>query len=574
MNSARNAKVAAYMIILPLLVLSVIMPQAIYAETYSDHFHSIDPSTQQNMQLAPLPELRPEKSAPDITLPDLPEVKDDGLSSAVTVYVNKITIKGNTILKDDELSVITNNYIGREISYMELEQLRRALTECYIKHGFINSGVVIPDQKVENGELVLSAIEGKLTEIEVEGNKSFSADYIRKKLRYYSGTYLNVNELQQGLQIMLQNPMIQRLNAELIPGLRAGEGTLKVKVQESQPLTLIVEGSNDHSPSIGSYGGDVFAAYRNLTGHGDIIRGSFTYTQGLMDGMAEYAIPLSVDDTTLKLNYRQNETIVIEDPFKNLDIKSRVKSLGVTLSRPFYKTTATEFTLGVTSDLRFSETFLLGRSFSFTEGISDGRTNIFVLRFFQEWSQRSQTRVIAARCTISVGVDAFNSTMTESGPDGKFLAWLGQVQWIERLFGTLNQLVVRTDAQYSKDPLLPLEKFSIGGMDSVRGYRNNVLVRDNGIFSSLEFRIPIYGSGSRPDIVQLVPFFDYGYSWNTKSVTPAPKAISGTGLGIKWAITDKILFQIYGAHPFRNVSVNNKDLQDRSVYFKLTTQVL
>lgn len=560
-------------IVLSLFVSAVIVPYVVFAEIYSDHIHSVDPSTQQNMQLAPLPELRPEKTTPDITIPELPEVKEDGLSSAVTVYVNKITITGNTVFKDDELSAITNNYTGREISYMELEQLRRALTEYYIKHGFINSGVVIPDQKVENGELVLVAVEGMLTDIEVGGNKGFSAGYIKNKLKHYTGTYLNVNELQQGLQIMLQNPMIQRLNAELIPGLRAGESTLKVAMEEAPPLTVIVEGSNDHSPSIGSFGGDVFASYRNLTGHGDVIRGSFTYTKGLMDGMAEYAIPLRVDDTTLKLNYRQNETIVIEDPYKNLDIKSRARSLGMTLSRPFYKTTATEFTLGVTADLRFSETFLLGRSFSFTEGISDGRTNIFVLRAFQEWSQRSQTRVIAARSTISVGVDAFNSTMTGSGPDGKFLAWLGQFQWIERLFGTLNQVVFRTDAQYSKDPLLPLEKFSVGGMDSVRGYRQNVLVRDNGVFSSLEFRVPVYGSGARPEIVQLVPFFDYGYSWNAKDVTPDPKGISGAGVGIRWAVTDKILFQIYGAHPFRNISVTDKDMQDKSVYFKLTTQV-
>ncbi|MBF0457764.1 MAG: ShlB/FhaC/HecB family hemolysin secretion/activation protein [Nitrospirae bacterium] len=553
---------------------AVMMPHIVFAETYSDHFlHSVDPSTQQNMQLAPLPELRPEKTTPDITLLELPEVKEEGLSLAVTVYINKITITGNTVFKDDELREITSNYTGREISYMELEQLRRALTEYYIKHGFINSGVVIPDQKVENGELVLVAVEGRLTDIEVEGNKGFSPDYIRNKLRHYTGTYLNVNELQQGLQIMLQNPMIQRLNAELIPGLRAGESTLKVSMEEASPFTLIIEGSNDHSPSIGSFGGDVFAAYRNLTGRGDVIRGSFTYTKGLMDGLAEYSIPLSVDDTTLKVNYRQNETIVLEDPFKNLDIKSRARSLGMTLFRPFYKTTATEYNLGVTADLRFSETFLLGRSFSFTEGISDGRTNIFVLRAFQEWSQRSQTRVIAARSTISAGVDAFNSTMTESGPDGKFISWLGQFQWIERLFGTLNQVVFRTDAQYSKDPLLPLEKFSVGGMDSVRGYRQNVLVRDNGIFSSLEFRVPVYGSGARPEIVQLVPFFDYGYSWNTKSETPDPRGIAGTGVGIRWAVTDKILFQIYGAHPFRNISVTDKDLQDKSIYFKLTTQV-
>ncbi|MEO5356970.1 MAG: BamA/TamA family outer membrane protein [Nitrospirae bacterium YQR-1] len=528
-------------------------------------------NTQQQRLLEPLPELRKDKGEPEIKLPQLP--KDENISSKVTVFVKTIRIQQSTVFTKEQLESITKDYTGREISFMELETLRSALTQYYISHGFINSGVIIPDQKVENGEIILIAVEGKLTDIEVTGNKYFSSEYIKGKLRLYSGTPLDINDLQKALQIMLQNPMIQRLNAELAPGLKPGESVLTVKIEESSPFTLIVEGSNDHSPSIGSYGGDVYALYRNLTGHGDTIGGSFSYTKGLKDGTIEYAIPLDVRDTTLRVYYRQNEANVIEDPFKRLDIESKVKTYGVALSHPIYKTPETEFALALAVERKHSETFLLGRRFSFSEGTDDGKAGVFVVRFFQEWSTRSRTQVLAARSTISLGLKGFNSTTNDDAADGRFVTWLLQFQWIKRLFGTSSQIVFRTDAQFSNDSLLPLEKFAIGGMNSVRGYRKNIMVRDNGIFSSLEFRIPIYGTEKRPEILQIVPFTDYGRSWNTRSTTPLPRDIYSAGLGLRWAVTKKILFQIYGAKGFVNLYNYDEDYQDKGIYFKLTTQV-
>ena len=35
------------------------------------------------------------------------------------------------------------------------------------------------------------------------------------------------------------------------------------------------------------------------------------------------------------------------------------------------------------------------------------------------------------------------------------------------------------------------EKFSLGGVNSVRGYRENELVSDNGVIGSMELRIPL-----------------------------------------------------------------------------------
>lgn len=116
-----------------------------------------------------------------------------------------------------------------------------------------------------------------------------------------------------------------------------------------------------------------------------------------------------------------------------------------------------------------------------------------MVRASQEWVHRTPEQVWAVRSTFSVGVDLLGATINAGAvPDGRFFAWLGQFQWVRRLWDTDSQLILRSDLQIAADPLLPLEKLAIGGAVTVRGYRENVFARDNGWVSSLEFRIPIF----------------------------------------------------------------------------------
>ena len=64
------------------------------------------------------------------------------------------------------------------------------------------------------------------------------------------------------------------------------------------------------------------------------------------------------------------------------------------------------------------------------------------------------------------------------------------------------------------DRQLPtLEQFAVGGVDSVRGYQENQLVRDQGLTASLELRVPVLRKQER-DVLEAVPFFDVGYAIN------------------------------------------------------------
>ena len=101
-------------------------------------------------------------------------------------------------------------------------------------------------------------------------------------------------------------------------------------------------------------------------------------------------------------------------------------------------------------------------------------------------------QVIAARSTLSIGLDAFDATQQHgSVPDGQFVTWLGQLQWARRLGDWGIQSIFRTDLQLSNRSLLPMEQCAVGGFNTVRGYRENQLVRDECFIASLELRVPI-----------------------------------------------------------------------------------
>jgi len=107
----------------------------------------------------------------------------------------------------------------------------------------------------------------------------------------------------------------------------------------------------------------------------------------------------------------------------------------------------------------------------------------------------------------------------------------------------------------------------------VRGYRENQLVRDNGIVSSVELRLPIIRSAQRGAVLQLAPFIDLGRSWNQGKDTPEPENISSIGAGLRWAVSQKGHFQAYYGRALRKVSNTGHDLQDEGIHFLFTYQL-
>jgi hemolysin activation/secretion protein len=522
-------------------------------------------------------EFRPPLPSPGTLLPPVPLAPKGEPFPALRVFVREIRIIGSTVFSPEELAKIAAPYVNREVNSEDLEALRVALTLHYINNGYVNSGVILPDQTLTEGAVTYQVIEGWLTGIEVQGNRWFRSSYLQKRFYLDAGPPLNVNALQNRLQLLLEDPRIQRLNAELKPGVNRGEGILDVRVEERTPYKLLLEYNNYQSPSVGENRGLVTFLHQNLTGNGDAAMAQYGRSKGL-DPLLDikYSFPFTAYDTTLSYEYRKNTLAVIEQPFQELDINSKSNIYTFTLRQPVYRTLSSELALELTGERLSLQTSLLGQQFSLEPGAQSGKSVVAALRTAQEFVYRTQNQVIAARSRFSFGIDTLGATINKNGlPDGKFFAWLGQFQWVRRLGFLDSYLIFRSDVQLSDAPLLSLEQFSVGGRYSVRGYRENTLLRDQAILTSLETRLPVIRDTFWADYVELAQFVDFGRGWNKNRPTVDPKEISSVGVGLRWALTllrpvpIRPQFEIYWGHRLTNIeSPKHKVLQDHGIHLQ------
>jgi len=519
----------------------------------------------------------------------LPPVKDDNssLSSAAQVYVKRFKLVGNTIFTEKHLrKEVLKQYEGKKITSEQLQEAKHKITNYYISQGYINSGAVIPDQKVQNNEITIKIIEGKLTKTEVSGTTWLKPKYILSRLAIATEEGkkpLNINVLQDYLKIIKQDPLIENINANLSPGVQLGEAELSVKVDEARPYMFSSEFNNHNSPSIGAYRGDFSFTHINVSGWGDSINASYGWTEGLDNYSIKYSFPINRWGTSLNIDVDQSDSIVVADTFRDFDIKGKTITYGTGFRHPFIKTVSQELAMSLRFEKRRSQTSLLGDDFSFSAGVVDGESNVSVVRCTQEWIDRSLSYVFAFRSTFSIGLDILDSTDIGEGfskeetgdyqPNGSFATWLGQFQWIQRLNTLNSQLIFRLDLRLSDSPLLPMEKFAIGGYSTVRGYRENQLTPDNGLVSSVEWRIPVINvpvlsKDPKDGLIIIAPFFDYGKGGNTNSEDPEISSISSLGLGVRWFMNKYAYTEIYYGYALRRVEGGpDWDLQDDGVHF-------
>ena len=534
----------------------------------------------------PAPQLPPVQPstppAPSLTVPVPPQPSEGApLGQGPRFILRGITITGSTVLDDASVRGVADPFIGKPVTTADLEEIRRQLTLLYIDRGYINSGVLIPDQNVVNGIVVFRAVEGRVSDIEVTGTDHFDPEYFRSRLARGTEPPLNVENLGREQQILLQSPLIKRLNLELLPGLEPGDARLHAEVLEGSRYSLNAQIADDQSPTVGAVRGQLQGSFANIFGFGDILSAQYGRSQGLNDGYVGYSVPIASDDTRLNLRYDKNGVVVITPELGPLNTTSSFSSVGVGLSRPVYRTPEQTFTLGLSFERRQQQTFLLGMPFPFIAGAEpNGKTVATPVRLYQDWLDRDAEHAFAARSTLSFGIQTLGATVVNTPfpgtPTAKFFSWLGQAQYVRRIYEDW-EILLRSDLQLANKPLFQMEQIAFGGLGSVRGYRTYLTVTDDGFLASGELRIPVgrirlpfLADSDAAGIVQIVPFYDYAMAWNTDRPTPYPQQISGVGAGLRWYLGSGLTAEFYYGKALRNVRVGNS-IEDRGLYFRVTS---
>lgn len=488
-----------------------------------------------------------------------------------TVLIRKFEIIGSTAFSAEELAKVLKPYTMRRLSFTELLAAQQAIDRLYVENGYITSGTFLPPQKLQNGIVVIEVVEGKVEEINLTGLKRLNPGYVRSRLRNATSAPLNKDKLLNALQLLQLDPLIESLNAELTAGTKPGSSILELSLKEADAFDLTLNFDNYRAPSVGTDRRSIQLTHRNFLGFGDRFNIAYLNTDGsnsLND--LNYTFPVNAENGTLNFRLSYTDSEIIEAPYDRFNIASENTNYELTYRQPLLQKPTEEVAIGFTFSRNDSETTFGGEPTQLSRGAeADGETHISALRFFQEYTNRDASQVFALRSQFSLGVNLFDATLNDQNvPDSKFVSWRGQAQYLKLLSPDIT-LLLRSDLQVSDRPLVPVEQFSLGGGLNVRGYRQDILLGDNGWFNSAEIRATLWKNPNWKTVLQFSPFFDFGKVWNTDDVTLDKNTLLSMGIGLRLEVSDILTTRLDWGFPLVDFAREGDSLQEKGIYFSV-----
>lgn len=436
----------------------------------------------------------------------------EGLQAPATRFdIRAFQVRGNTVLPPAAVERAVYPHMGPGKTEADVEAARAALQEAFEDAGYVAVSVFVPEQSVDGGILRLEVQQQTIGQVLVEGARN--PDAVRAQAPSLTpGTTPNLPEFQRDVVALNQTPS-RRVSPELRAGVAPGTLDVVLTVEETSPLHATVELNNFSSAATSDLRASATLRHDNLWGLGHSLSLSAqTAPRRTDDGTVfsgNYLAPLGQGTQLLAYYVHSDSDIAViggTSVIGSGDIVGLrlIQSLG---SREgFYHAV----TLGL--DYKsFGEDLLLGAD-------TDSAPITYVpatLSWRGDWTSATARTDLTLSTTLGIrglGDDkqAFEYKRFRAR-DGFFILKVdaGRVED----FGPGLQLSSRLTGQWSPDPLISNEGFSLGGMSSVRGYYESENIADYGFALQTELRSPDFSSrlGGPINELRVHGFLDSGW---------------------------------------------------------------
>lgn len=500
------------------------------------------------------------------------------------IRIRKIKVLDSTVFNENDFNRVVQPFEKRDLTLEEIRKVADAVTQLYLNKGYINSRAIPYVQRSSTTEdvLIIRILEGRLTEIQIEGTRRLNPSYIRSRVKLGVGIPFNTGKLEEQLKLLRLDPLFDNVEASLRPTGKVGQSVLIVRVQEANSFSASLSVDNYSPPSIGAERLGIELRDRNLMGMGDELAGSYYHSLSGGSDVFDfsYQIPVNAMNGKVQIRAAPNRNEITEPAFDDLGIRADQDLYEINYRQPLVRSPRQEFALSLGFTYQNGQTFLFDQ-LPTPFGIGpdeDGVSRTSVIKFGQDYVRREPQGAWLLRSQFSFGIDLFDATINDDPiPDGRFFSWLGQVQRVQRLSDD-HLLLIQADLQLTPDSLLPSQQFVIGGGQSIRGYRQNARSGDNGFRFAVEDRMTVLRNASGLPTIQLAPFFDTGAVWNQSdnpNNQPNQTFLVSAGLGLLWNQAmgiDHLSLRLDYGIPFIELSDRGNNAQDEGFYFSLRYQ--
>lgn len=493
----------------------------------------------------PLVELPPEEPVPVPTFP------------APEFHVTRVAVEGATLLPDKVLKELVQPIVDRTVTLAELQKTAEEITDWYRSKGYVTSRAIVPAQEVREGLIRIRMIEGKVGQIQVNGNRYFSSALLAREIRLKSNEILWLPRLEESLRRLNAHPD-RKVKLVLTRGVQPERTDLVFQVTDQRPVHASYGIDTLGTKTTGQIRQSVLLSHGNLTGRDDqmVVRGLVTEFAGLFGGTLSYLRPLTPSGISATLDVSGVKSSLGGDS-KNLLARGDAVTVSSGFIFPWIRRSRFELEALSGFDVKRVRT----RSDNSTTSKDDlrvlfGGTNL--LR--QDSTGRS---FLSQQLRLGIG-SLFGGSHPEdpatsrAKTGGSFVRWL--VNFVRVQSGPWGtSWVFRGSGQLATDRLVPAEQFRLGGFDTVRGYPEGEFLADQGFQATVELRAPVdrflpgsMASGGTSLLDRLrrsllaVAFWDFaeGFLRDPRANEDADMRLSGVGCGLRLRPTVESVLQI------------------------------
>ncbi|NGX29880.1 MAG: Heme/hemopexin transporter protein HuxB [Candidatus Anoxychlamydiales bacterium] len=479
------------------------------------------------------------------------------------VVIDNVDVPGNVNeLKEKLKAVYLNRALTKEVIYA----IKKEIIAYYKYYDRPVVTVLIPKQNISDKVLQIIILESKIDKIYVKNNKHVSSRKILNTLRFEPKDYINTDTLLTDIYLINKNPFLNA-NAILKPSDKKHKTDVEIFIEDIKPWRIY--GGGDNSGTKFSDENRYFVGFNlgNLFSYNHMF--SFQYIAS--DDFKKF-IAYTGNYT---MNYQKFSLIVFGAYSKTkpnlvgLTSKGKSSQVSVRVEKPIgkvylplqqvfvsgfdYKTSnnnitavqeITKVTISNAADLT---QFILGYKVmlnSFAHNLYN--LNELYISPVKWLTHQTDNRYNALHPGAIVKYVYFRMVLD--------YAYSFYKQW--KVHAILR-------AQTSSANLLPSEQFDLGGQDTIRGYENRLVTRDNAILITGEIRsspysILRYKLKKAKDELILVGFSDFGYGADHKDINNKGHSLLSIGAGIRYTISNNFLARFDWGYPILKV-LNNKN---------------
>ncbi|MGC0876972.1 ShlB/FhaC/HecB family hemolysin secretion/activation protein [Pantoea agglomerans] len=443
--------------------------------------------------------------------------------------INQISLQQASLITPDTQKRLVAPYINQCLSLERINQLVRAISEWYVQRGYITSRAFLTEQNLSHGTLNITVLEGKLEAIHLQGA---SARQLNMAFPTRAGLILNLRDIEQGME-QINRLRTTPVQIEIIPSTQPGYSIVNLTSTPEFPLTLglNMDNSGQRSTGIGQLSGSLVG--NDLLGVADrwFVSGgrssAFSDWRDAQNFQAGVSVPYGyglLDYSYSWSNYHSRFNANSFDWYSNGDnISNRLSGSWVLFRNGQIKTGLQLGLNHYVSHNWLNETLLESSSRKLTS-----------LQIGFNHTQKIAGGVATLNPMLSRGMPWFDAESdkgkSDDFPKAEFRKWsvsssyqrpvTQKMWWLSSFY-----------AQWSPDRLYGSERLTIGGENSVRGYKEQYLSGDVGGYLRNELNYSLFTLPAIGDVSTTLAL-DGGWLQSDKQDRYAAGTLWGSSLGL------------------------------------------